>query len=154
MKGKIIMKVILLKDVKGSGKAGEILNVSDGYARNFLIAKGMAVEATAKNLNDLQGKKDAAAYKLEVEKADNEKIAELLDGKEVVIKSKAGQGGKLFGTITSAVIAEKIKETYGVMVDKKKINLRTEIKAFGDFNAEIRMTQGVSCSIKIKVVEE
>ena len=154
MKGKIIMKVILLKDVKGSGKAGEILNVSDGYARNFLIAKGMAVEATAKNLNDLQGKKDAAAYKLEVEKADNEKIAELLDGKEVVIKSKAGQGGKLFGSVTSAVIAEKIKETYGVMVDKKKINLRTEIKAFGDFNAEIRMTQGVSCAIKIKVVEE
>lgn len=148
------MKVILLKDVKGSGKAGDIINVSDGYARNFLIAKGAALEATAKNLNDLQGKKDSAQHKLDVQKAENQDIAAKLEGKEVVIKSKAGQGGKLFGAVTSAVVAEKIKETYGVTVDKKKINLNSEIKAFGDFSAEIKMTQGVSCSIKIKVIEE
>ena len=148
------MKVILLKDVKGSGKAGEILNVSDGYARNFLLAKGLAVEATAKNLNDLAGKKNSATYKLETEKADNEKIAAALEGKEIVVKTKAGQGGRLFGSVTNAVISEKIKETYGISVDKKKIYTNSEIKAFGDFNAEIKMSQGVSCKIKIKVVEE
>lgn len=148
------MKVILLKDVKGSGKAGDIINAADGYARNYLIARGLGLEATAKNLNDLQGKKDSAKHKLEVEKQENLDIANKLEGKEVVIKSKAGQGGKLFGAVTSANVSEKIKETYGIAVDKKKIVLTTEIKAFGDFTATIKMSQGVSCGIKIKVVEE
>lgn len=148
------MKVILLKDVKGSGKAGTTLNVADGYARNFLLAKGLAVEATAKNLNDLAGKKASAQHKLDVEKADNEKIASVLEGKEVVIKAKAGQGGKLFGAVTGAVVAEAIKAQYAQTVDKKKIVLSSEIKSFGDFSAVVKMTQGVSCSIKIKVVEE
>lgn len=148
------MKVILLKDVKGSGKAGDIINVSDGYARNFLIAKGVALEATSKNLNDLQGKKDSAQHKLDVEKAENLEIAKKLEGKEIVVKSKVGQGGKLFGAVTSATVAEKIKENFSLDVDKKKISLNSEIKAFGDFSATIKMSQGVSCSIKIKVVEE
>lgn len=148
------MKVILLKDVKGSGKAGDIINVSDGYARNFLIAKGVALEATAKNLNDLQGKKDSAQHKLDVEKAENLEIAKKLEGKEIVVKSKAGQGGKLFGAVTSATVSEKIKENFSLDVDKKKISLNSEIKTFGDFSATIKMSQGVSCSIKIRVVEE
>ena len=148
------MKVILLKDVKGSGKAGDIINVSDGYARNFLIAKGVALEATSKNLNDLQGKKDSAQHKLDVEKAENLEIAKKLEGKEIVVKSKVGQGGKLFGAVTSATVAEKIKENFTLDVDKKKISLNSEIKTFGDFFATIKMSQGVSCSIKIKVVEE
>lgn len=148
------MKVILLKDVKGSGKAGDIINVSDGYARNFLIAKGVALEANAKNLNDLQGKKDAAQHKLDVEKAENQEIAKKLEGKEVVISSKAGQGGKLFGAVTSAVVAEKINQSFNVNIDKKKVNLNSEIKAFGDFSAVIKMSQGVSCTVKVKVVEE
>ena len=148
------MKVILLKDVKGSGKAGDIINVSDGYARNFLIAKGVALEATSKNLNDLQGKKDSAQHKLDVEKAENLEIAKKLEGKEIVVKSKVGQGGKLFGAVTSATVAEKIKENFSLDVDKKKISLNSEIKTFGDFSATIKMSQGVSCSIKIKVVEE
>ena len=148
------MKVILLKDVKGSGKAGDIINVSDGYARNFLIAKGVALEATTKNLNDLQGKKDSAQHKLDVEKAENLEIAKKLEGKEIVVKSKVGQGGKLFGAVTSATVAEKIKENFSLDVDKKKISLNSEIKTFGDFSATIKMSQGVSCSIKIKVVEE
>lgn len=147
------MKVILLKDVKGSGKAGDIINAADGYARNFLIARGLALEATAKNLNDLQGKKDSAQHKLDVEKKENEEIASKLEGKEVVIQSKAGQGGKLFGAVTAQNVSEKIKETYGITIEKKKINLNTEIKAFGDFTAVIKMSQGVSCSIKIKVIE-
>lgn len=148
------MKVILLKDVQGSGKAGDTINVADGYARNFLLSKGLAIEATAKNINDLAGKKASAQHKLDVEKAENEKIASALEGKEVVIKAKAGQGGKLFGAVTSATVSDALKEQFSQYVDKKKINLKSDIKSFGDFSAVIKMTQGVSCSIKIKVVEE
>ena len=148
------MKVILLKDVKGSGKAGDTLNVADGYARNFLIAKGLAVEANSKNLNDLAGKKASAQHKIDVETADNKAIDDKITDKEVVIKAKAGQGGKLFGAVTSGVVAEALKDQYGVDVDKKKIALSTDIKAFGDFTAAVKMSHGVSCSIKVKVVEE
>lgn len=148
------MKVILLKDVKGSGKAGDTLNVADGYARNFLIAKGFAIEATAKNMNDLAGKKASAQHKLDVEKAENEKIASKLDGKEIIIKAKAGQGGKLFGAVTSSTVADALKAQFSQAIDKKKINLSSEIKGYGDFTAVIKMSQGVSCTIKIKVVEE
>jgi large subunit ribosomal protein L9 len=148
------MKVILLKDVKGSGKAGDTLNVADGYARNFLLAKGLAVEANNKNLNELAGKKASAQHKLDVEKADNEKIAAALEGKTVTVKAKAGQGGKLFGAVTAGTVADAVKEQYSVAVDKKKIVLGSEIKSFGDFTAQVKMTQGVSCTLNIKVVEE
>lgn len=148
------MKVILLKDVKGSGKAGDILNVADGYARNFLIGKGLAVEATAKNLNDLAGKKASAQHKIDVETADNKVIADKINNKDVVIKAKAGQGGKLFGAVTASAVSDAIKEQYNVYVEKKKINLNAEIKAFGDFTAVIKLTHGVSCSVNVKVVEE
>ena len=148
------MKVILIKDVKGSGKAGDTLNVADGYARNFLLAKGYAVEANAKNLNELAGKKASAQHKLDVEKAENEKIAAALEDKEVVIGAKAGQGGKLFGAVTAGAVADALKEQFSQNVDKKKIVLPGEIKSFGDYSAVIRMTQGVSCTIKIKVVEQ
>ena len=100
------MKVILLKDVKGSGKQGDIINVADGYARNFLIGKGLALEATAKNLNDLAGKKASAQHKIDVETADNKAIAEKIKDKEVLVKAKAGQGGKLFGAVTANVISD------------------------------------------------
>ncbi|MGN0601434.1 MAG: 50S ribosomal protein L9 [Oscillospiraceae bacterium] len=148
------MKVILLKDVKGSGKAGDTLNVADGYARNFLLAKGYAIEATAKNINDLAGKKAAAQHKIDVEKADNERIASILKDKEVVIKAKAGQGGKLFGAVKASDVANAIESQFSQNVDKKKINLNSDIKSFGDFSAVVKMTQGVSFTIKIKVVEE
>lgn len=148
------MKVILLKDVKGSGKAGDTLNVADGYARNFLLAKGLAVEANNKNLNELAGKKASAQHKLDVEKADNEKIAAALEGKTVTVKAKAGQGGKLFGAVTAGTVADAVKAQYSVTVDKKKIVLGSEIKSFGDFSAQVKMTQGVSCTLNIKVVEE
>lgn len=148
------MKVILLKDVKGSGKEGDIINVADGYARNFLIGKGLALEATSKNLNDLAGKKASAQHKIDVETADNKAIADKIRDKKVVVKAKAGQGGKLFGAVTASVISECIKAQYGVDVEKKKINLASEIKAYGDFTAVVKLTHGVSCSIKIKVIEE
>ncbi len=148
------MKVILIKDVKGTGKKGDSVNVADGYGRNYLVARGFAVEANAQNLNDLAGKKASEQHKLDVEKADNEKIASILEGKEVVIKAKAGQGGKLFGAITGSVVADAIKEQYSQKVDKKKISLSADIKSFGDFSATVKMTHGVSCNVKIKVVEE
>lgn len=148
------MKVILTKDVKGSGKKGDVLNVADGYARNYLIGKGFAVEATQKNLNDLQGKKSSEQHKIDVEIADNKALVAKISDKEVVIKAKAGQGGKLFGAVTGAVVSEELKKQYGVDVDKKKIALGSEIKTFGDFSANIKLTHGVSCSVKIKVVEE
>lgn len=148
------MKVILLKDVKGSGKAGDILNVADGYARNFLIARGFACEANAKNLNELEGKKASKQHKLEVEKAENEKIAEKLKDKTIEIKAKAGQGGRLFGAVTALSISEKIKELYGIEVDKKKISTNGEIKSYGDFNVTVKLSQGVNFSIKVKVLEQ
>ncbi|MBQ2580971.1 MAG: 50S ribosomal protein L9 [Ruminococcus sp.] len=148
------MKVILIKDVKGSGKKGDVLNVADGYARNFLIGKGYALEATQKNLNDLQGKKSSEQHKIDVEVADNTALVEKIKDKEVVVKAKAGQGGKLFGAVTASVVSDELKKQYNVDVDKKKIALNSEIKAFGDFSAAIKLTHGVSCNIKIKVVEE
>lgn len=148
------MKVILLKDVKGSGKAGAVLEVADGYARNFLLAKGLAVEATAKNINDLNGKKAAAQHKLDVAKADAEAVASKLGGKSLTVKAKAGQNGKLFGAVTTSTLADLIKKEYGVDVDKKKIVLNSDIKSYGDYNLEIKMTQGVSCKMTVKVEPE
>ncbi len=147
------MKVILIKDVKGSGKAGDTINAADGYARNYLLKNGLAVEANAKNLNELAGKKASAQHKLDVEKAENEKIAAALEGKEVVVKAKAGQGGKLFGAVKTSVVADAVSEQYGQTIDKKKITLNSEIKSFGDYSAVIKMSQGVSCTISVKVVE-
>lgn len=148
------MKVILLKDVKGSGKAGDVLNVADGYARNFLLAKGLACEANAKNMNELQGKQASKQHKIDVEKADNEATAAKLKDQKIEIKAKAGQGGRLFGAVTASTISEKIKEIYNINIDKKKINLNGEIKSYGDFTANIKLSQGVSFSLKICVTEE
>lgn len=148
------MKVILVKDVKGSGKAGDTLNVAEGYARNFLLKNGLAVEASAKNLNELAGKKASEQHKLDVKKAENEKIAAALEGKDVTITAKAGQGGKLFGAVKTSAVAEAIAKQHSIKIDKKKIVMNSEIKSFGDFEATIKMSQGVSCKLTVRVVEE
>ncbi|MCC8195402.1 MAG: 50S ribosomal protein L9 [Oscillospiraceae bacterium] len=148
------MKVILLKDVKGSGKAGTVLEVADGYARNYLIVKGLAIEATAKNINDLEGKKASAQYKLDTAKAEAEAAAKAINGGKIVIKSKAGQNGKLFGSVTTSIISDKIKEQFGATIDKKKISLNGDIKAYGDYDVEIKMTQGVNAKLTVSVVPE
>ncbi|MCC8130618.1 MAG: 50S ribosomal protein L9 [Oscillospiraceae bacterium] len=148
------MKVILLKDVKGSGKAGTVLEVADGYARNYLIVKGLAIEATAKNINDLEGKKASAQYKLDTAKAEAEAAAKAINGGKIVIKSKAGQNGKLFGSVTTSVISDKIKEQFGATIDKKKISLNGDIKAYGDYDVEVKMTQGVNAKLTVSVVPE
>ena len=141
------MKVIFVQDVKGSGKKGEVKEVSDGYARNFLIGKGLAVEATAKNLSDLNGKKSSEQHKADVAKQEAIDNAAKIKGKSVTIKGKAGAGGKLFGAVTAGHVADAIAE------QKKKVTLNMEIKAFGGYTAEIKLYPGISEKITVSVVE-
>ncbi len=148
------MKVIFLQDVKGSGKKGEVKNVSDGYARNFLIGKGLAVEATAKNMNLLDGQKASAQHKKDVEKQNAEDIASAVNGKTVKAVAKAGSGGRLFGSITAGNIADLIEKQFGKKIDKKKIILKTDIKNFGAYEAEIKLYPGVTAKVTVNVTEE
>ncbi|MBQ7784069.1 MAG: 50S ribosomal protein L9 [Oscillospiraceae bacterium] len=148
------MKVIFLQDVKGSGKKGEVKEVSDGYARNFLLGKGLAVEANAKNMSDLAGKKASEQHKADVAKQEALDNAAKLKGKNVTVKAKAGTGGKLFGAVTAGHVADAVAEQLGVKTDKKKISLNAEIKAFGGYTAEIKLHAGISEKITVNVVEE
>lgn len=148
------MKVIFLQDVKGSGKKGDVKEVADGYARNFLIGKGLAVEATAKNMSDLAGKKASEQHKADVAKQEAEAAAAKIKGKKVICKSKAGQGGKLFGSVTAGNIADLISEQLGVKVDKKKVSVDTEIKSFGTYTAEVKFLAGISEKVTVEVTEE
>ncbi len=147
------MKVIFLQDVKGSGKKGEVKNVSDGYARNFLLGKGLAVEATAKNMNLLDGQKASAQHKKDVEKQNAEEIASVINGKTVKAVAKAGNGGKLFGSVTAANIAELIEKQFDRKIDKKKISLKTDIKNFGTYEVEIKLYTGVTAKVTVDVTE-
>ena len=146
------MKVILLADVKGLGKKGELCNASDGYARNFLFPKKLAIEADSAALNELKNREAAAAHhKKEEINAANE-TAKKLEGKSVIIKAKAGAGGKLFGSVTSKEIAAEIKNSLGIEIDKKKMSV-ADIKNFGEYTAEIKLYQGITAKITVKVTE-
>ena len=147
------MKVLLLTDVKGSGKKGELVNVSDGYARNFLFPKKLAKEANAQVMNELKNAADAQAYHVKVETENAQKAAELLNGKNVKIFAKAGQGGKLFGSVTAKEVSEEIKKQFGVEVDKRKVEMG-DIKAFGTFPCEVKLYTGVSASLYVVVGEQ
>ncbi len=146
------MKVVLLQDVKGKGKKGELCNVSDGYARNFLFPKKLAVEADNAALNELKNREEAIAHHKKEELDQAKEIAAKLDGKTVSITAKAGAGGKLFGSVTSKEIAAEIKNSLGIEVDRKKMNV-ADIKNFGEYTAEIKLHQGVSAKITVKVSE-
>ena len=148
------MKVILLQDVQGTGKKGEVKEVKDGYARNCLIKKGLAQEATNANLNLLQGQKDSAQHKIDVEKANATDIAEKLDGKTVPLTAKAGQNGKLFGTVTAKEVSTAIKQSLGLDVDKKKITIGVKVEGFGDFSATARLYAGISAKFTVRVTPE
>ncbi len=147
------MKVIYLQDVKGSGKKGEVKNVADGYARNLLFPKGLAIEANAKNLSELAGKNSSAAHKIDVEKQKANEIAKLIGGKTVKAIAKAGSGGRLFGAVTAQNVADCIEKQYGCKIDKKKISLKTEIKNFGTYEADIKLYAGISAKITVEVSE-
>lgn len=145
------MIVILTKDVKGTGKAGDIVKVSDGYARNMLLPKGFAKEATQGNVRNLEKQKELAAEKLQEQKAAAKKQAEKLETITVVIKSKGGENGKLFGSITSKDIAEALEEQESIKVDKKKIELASPIKQTGDTQVAVKLFPEVSANLKVKV---
>lgn len=148
------MKVILTQDVKAQGKKGDLINVSDGYARNFLLKKGLAVEADAKALNDLKNREAARLHRIEVEKAEAKETAEKLTGLLVKIKAKAGDDGRLFGSVTSADIAEKLKEQFDVTVDKRKISLSEPIKTFGTHTVDIKLYPEITGKVNVLVASE
>ena len=146
------MKVILKQDVKGQGKKGELVNVSDGYARNFLLPRNLAVPADAQAMNDLKNKEEAAKYHLEMEKKEAEETKKLLNGKTLKLTARAGQGGKLFGSITTKEVAEELKKQYHIDVEKRKI-VMADIKTFGSYEAEIKFNHGISAKITVTVEE-
>lgn len=147
------MKVILKQDVKGTGKKGDLVEVSDGYARNFLLKKGLAEIATASGINEITQRRVAEEYhRAEYIKAQKE-LASKLQGQEVIVAIKAGENGRVFGSVTTAHIASALSAA-GYDIDKKKISLKENIKNVGDFEAEVRLMEGVISKIKVKVVAE
>lgn len=144
------MKVILTKDVQGSGKKGELINVSDGYARNFLLPRGIAIEANNQAIGEMQARDAANQHKKEMEKTKAQDAAKQLEGKEIKLTAKAGSNGKLFGSITVKEIAEAITAQHKVPVDKKKITVN-EIKAFGSYTAEVKLYPSVSAKVTVIV---
>ena len=146
------MKVILTQDVKGSGKKGELINAADGYARNFLLPKGLAIEANNQAIGELKAKEASKQHKIQVEKEAAIETAKKLEGKTVSLTAKAGAGGKLFGSVTTKEIADAIKKQYGAEVDKKKISVN-EIKAFGSYTAEVKLYTGISAKMTVEVGE-
>ena len=147
------MKVIFLQDVKGSGKKGELKNVADGYARNMLLPKGLAVEATPENMNKLEGAQASAQHKIDVDIQSAKDSAAKIKGKKVEIVAKAGSNGKLFGSVTAANVSDALAEQLGVKVDKKKIVLSTDIKNFGSYTATVKLYNGISETIDVEVSE-
>ena len=142
------MKVILTQDVKGSGKKGELVNVSDGYARNFLLAKGLAIEATAQAMNDLKNKQAANEHRIAVEKQAAMDTAAKLKDKVVKVTAKAGTSG------TAKEIGEEIEKQFGVKVDRRKIELDADIKAFGGYKVEVKLYPGITTSVQVLVAEK
>ena len=146
------MKVVLKQDVKGLGKKGELVNASDGYARNFLFPKNLAVEANAQNMTELKNREQAAKYKIDTETAEAKKNAERISGKTITITAKAGANGNLFGSVTAKEIAEKIEKEFGIKTDKRKITV-DDIKQFGTYEFEIKLYTGVSAKLFVRVGE-
>lgn len=146
------MKVILQQDVKNLGKKGDLVNASDGYARNFLFPKGLAIEANSSAMNDFNNKEASKKFhkaeEIKAAKADAEK----LDGKTFKLKAKAGANGKLFGSVTSKDVSKQIKEELGIDIDKRKI-VMPDVKAFGTVQAEIKVYQGISAKVFVQVSE-
>lgn len=148
------MKVILLDNIKGVGKKDEIINASDGYARNFLFPKKLAVEANAENISKLNNRKEAASYKKDVEKQNAEELAQKLKGIMLKIRVKAGENGKIFGGVTAKEISDNLKTQYKFEIDKKKIDLKEPIKTLGEFNVAIKLFEGVIANLRVEVISQ
>ena len=146
------MKVILKADVKNLGKKGELVNASDGYARNFLFPKGLAVEANAAAMNDFKNKENAKKFHKQEEIKAAQADADKLDGKTFKLTAKAGANGKLFGSVNAKDVAAKIKNDLGIEIDKRKISME-DVKQFGMVTAEVKVYQGITAKIYVQVTE-
>ncbi len=154
-KGKgLVMKVILTQDIKSVGKKGQILNASDGYARNYLLPKKLAVIADATNLNELKTKQDANKYKRDITMASAKELADKMKDFELVFKIKAGDNGKTFGSVTAKDVADELNKKYFVEVDKKKIGLNDAIKTLGAYTIDIKLFEGITGKLKVTVIAE
>lgn len=147
------MKVILLQDVKSLGKKGELVEASDGYARNYLLPRKIAREANAQAMNEYKNAENSKNFKIATQKAQAEQQKKMLEGKKFVMTAKAGQGGRLFGSITAKQVAEEIKKQYNIVVDKRKVVLECDIKEFGTYKAEVKLYTGISANIDVQVTE-
>ena len=147
------MKVYLLQDVKGKGKKGDVVNVSDGYARNFLFPKKVAIEANASVLSEKKSKDESRAYHKEQEFLAAKRIAKHLEGKSIELEVKSGADGKIFGAVTSKEIAGAVRVKYSVDVDRRKIEM-PEVKSFGNFEFKVKIMSGVVAKMKLLVTEK
>ena len=144
------MKVILLKDIKGTGKKDQIIEASDGYARNFLFPKGLAREANATNLNAIENAKSAQKHREDVERAKAEEIRKEISGKVIRITARGAEGGKLYGSVTAQEIADALNKQYGVKVEKRKIDI-ANIRNAGDFTVNVWLYAGITAEMTAKV---
>ena len=148
------MKLILTKDVKGQGKKDQIIEVSDGYARNYLLPRGLAIPADAKSMNDVKNREDSRLHKIETEKAAAREIAAKLEKVTVKIVSQAGSDGRLYGSVTAKDIAEALQKQHGITIDKRKLSLTDPIKAFGTYNTEVKLYTEVVGKVKVTVSDK
>lgn len=148
------MKVILLEDVKGQGKKGELVNVSDGYARNFLFPKKLAKEADAAAMTDLKNKEAAKKYKEECEKAAAKELAEKLSTLTVTVTAQAGADGRLYGSVTSKDVAEALQKQFGITVDKRKIEMPESVKGFGSYSLTVKVYTGIQGKLTLVVKDK
>lgn len=147
------MKVVLLQDVRGQGKQGDVVNVSDGYARNFLFPKNLAAVADAKVMNELRTKEEARQHRIEVEKQQAQETAEKLQSVSVKLTASSGADGKLYGSVTAKDIAEALAAQYSIEIDKRKIVVNDAIKAFGTHIVEVKLYTGISAKLNVVVSE-
>jgi len=148
------MKVILLQDVRGQGKKGDLIEVSDGYARNFLFSKKLAVEADKAMLNELKNREEAAKFKKETEKAQAQETAAKLEGVLLKIAVSGSPDGRLYGAVTTMEIAQQLSEQFNIDVDKRKIVLDDPIKAFGKYTLDVKLFAGVSVKLNVLITEK
>ncbi|MDR1805878.1 MAG: 50S ribosomal protein L9 [Clostridium sp.] len=146
------MKVILKADVKGLGKTGQMVNASDGYARNFLLPKGLAAAVTNQTMTEMKNRQAADKHRIEVETQAAQAAAALIEGKTVKVSAKAGQGGRLFGSVTAKEIAEQLSKQFGIDADKRKLSVE-DIKQYGTYPAELRLYPGISAQLFVMVGE-
>jgi len=152
LKGENKMKVILLADIKGVGKKDDVINASDGYARNFLFPKKLAVEANNENMAKLKSKNDSKAYQKEMDIKLAKQLAEKINSISIKMQVKAGENGKIFGGVTSKEIAETLKKDYQIEIDKKKVLLPETIKTIGTHTVEIKLYEGINAKLKLNVI--